>query len=293
MSEAILAPGLGFIGIRRGLLLPQFQTVCRLLVEQRGRGAFTGIERVHFSNDGWAVRDVTRIMRWMSTAPRTVVHDCGGNLLDPPPLTIESMASWADFSVESSSIPEWNRAIVDGSQALLACPPVMVEEARSRTWAAVRYARQVGKSAIVVLPDGTVETGGTQYFLTSDGVGEKKLSVFIGRNPQADRFNGLRAQPVLLELLELDKREGAPRPVLGRSKQNARYFREFSSLKLMAKAGFRPAGAYRICDTWQDYHFPWLDVAPSSDAESDCAIETNSEGRFLKSNAEVACLVPQ
>lgn len=275
MYKPLIAPRLGFIGVRRGLTLPQFESVARILVRGQCRGAVSDVVEVVHSNDGWAGRDLVRIARWMSKPPRSTVVDCGGTAEEPPPLTLESLASWADFSIETSSVPAWNRKIVDESDVVLACPPVMVEEFRSRTWAAVRYARQLGKSVIVVLPDGCIENGGSTYYLIIDRLGEQKLMVFLAQNPDVDGL-GVRARPVVLEPIRLDERIGASRPLLGRSRRNPHLYREFSSRTAMAEAGFKPAGLYRICDSWNDYHFPWRNGQQWS-PEADDTNETNSE----------------
>lgn len=51
---------------------------------------------------------------------------------------------------------ERNRDIVNASDALLAVSSSMFEETRSGTWSTVRYAKKLGKSVTVVLPDGTL-----------------------------------------------------------------------------------------------------------------------------------------
>lgn len=48
-----------------------------------------------------------------------------------------------------------NHAIVDESDYLIACPKEFTEVLRSGTWATIRYAREMGKSVIIILPDGT------------------------------------------------------------------------------------------------------------------------------------------
>ncbi|HXD86623.1 MAG TPA: hypothetical protein VN641_09025 [Urbifossiella sp.] len=283
MIKPLAAPRLGFIGVRRGLTLPQFESVARILVKCDCRGAIANVAEMLHSNDGWAGRDLLRIARWMAKAPRSTVIDSGGIAEEPPPPTLESMASWADFSIETSSVPAWNRKIVDDSDVVLACPPVMVEEFRSRTWSAVRYARQIGKPVVVVLPDGVIENGGTTYFLVVDRIGEQKLMVFLAQNPDKDGL-GIRARPVVLEPICLDERIGASRPLLGRSRRNPQTYREFPSRTAMAEAGFKPAGLYRICDSWNDYHFPWRNGMHWS-PEAELTNETNAE-RSPQTNPE-------
>lgn len=50
-----------------------------------------------------------------------------------------------------------NRALVEQVRLLIACPGSHIEERRSGTWAAVRYARLVGCARLVVWPDGSVK----------------------------------------------------------------------------------------------------------------------------------------
>jgi hypothetical protein len=54
--------------------------------------------------------------------------------------------------------PDRNRAIVDESTCLVACP-VGPERPQSWTWATVRYARRAGKPVITVWPSGWVDLG--------------------------------------------------------------------------------------------------------------------------------------
>lgn len=51
-----------------------------------------------------------------------------------------------------------NRTMVDKGEVLWAFPRLYVEERRSGTWAAIRYARKVGKPIWLVWPDGRLET---------------------------------------------------------------------------------------------------------------------------------------
>lgn len=56
---------------------------------------------------------------------------------------------------------ERNRAIVDATSALVACPREEEGEAdRSGTWATVRYARSIGRPVVVIRPSGRVEREG-------------------------------------------------------------------------------------------------------------------------------------
>lgn len=276
MSKPIVAASIGFIGVRRGLSHLQFQALSRILVTQKGRGVITGVTTAHRTNDGWSGADFVRILRWVNTQPKVVLHDCGRTTDEPPPLSMESMAaSWAEFSIESSSIPAWNREIVDESDVLIACPPIVDEEPRSRTWATVRYARSLDKEVVVIYPNGFVDVGGQKYFLVKDKVGNQDLYVFLGRDPYKDGYPGVPARPVILETLTNDDRLETVRPVLGCSDWGSPRYREFPSKKALRQAGFKHIGAYRICDSWEDYHFPWEFMnAPTDESE---IVDTNCE----------------
>jgi hypothetical protein len=292
MIKPIEARRLGFVGVRRGLTIDQFQAVSRILVAQRGRGALTGIEVAHRSNNGWAGADFSRITRWMKAVPKIVLHDCGGPEAETPSLSVESMASWADFSIESSSVPPWNREIVDESDVLLACPPIAEEEIRSRTWATIRYARGEGKYVVVVYPDGTVDAGGQLYFLVREGSEQAKVLVFLCRDPKADGYFGMASRQVVLETLPIQDRLEAVRPVLGRSPANPQNFREFASSRALRKARYEAAGPYRICDSWEDYHFPWetrLFAAVEEDEIEAC--ETDGNERPSQTDVEMDSVV--
>jgi hypothetical protein len=49
---------------------------------------------------------------------------------------------------------ERNKAIVDASDYVIACPRTAEEEKRSGTWQTIRYARKVGKALLIIEPKG-------------------------------------------------------------------------------------------------------------------------------------------
>lgn len=285
MSKLIVAPALGFVGVRRGLSYPQFQAVCRILVTRKGRGALAGVAVARYANDGWAASDFTRIARWMPQPPRLAMQEAGGTA-ELAPLSVESLASWAEFSVESDTVPAWNREIVDNSDLLLACPPVPVEEPRSRTWAAVRYARKCGKPVLVVYPNGEIIAGGREYFLVNDTTPRTPVAVFLCRDPKLDGYTSMPVRPAVLETMTIHDRVGAARPVLGRSRQDSHRYREFPDEKSLRRSGFQLVGSYRVCDTWDDYHFPWVS-APEEDLSPLSELETGADHHAPKTDAEM------
>ena len=277
MSTPIVAKTIGLVGIRRGLSHLQFHTLCRLLVVQQGRGALAGVEVAHRSNDGWSGADFSRITRWMSTIPKLVVHDSGRPMEEAPVLSAESPVSWTDFSIESPTLPSWNREIVEESDVVLACPAIVVDEdARSRTWAAIRHARSLEKLVIIVFPNGTIEVDGQRFYLVKETNDRGNLWVFLSRDPRAEGYEGVGETPIILETLPLPDRREAVRPVIGRSKSSSPRYREFGTIKELRQAGFENLGPYRVCDSWEDYHFPW-EAATPDESESNDVKETNSE----------------
>lgn len=50
-----------------------------------------------------------------------------------------------------------NRAIVDETDCLIACPYNMVPQLHGGTWYTIKYARKAGKPVTIILPDGTIE----------------------------------------------------------------------------------------------------------------------------------------
>lgn len=247
MHTPIVAPTVGFIANRAGLTCPQFRTLTRLLVDREGPGAVAGVELVRRGNETDADTDFARVVRWMDPRPGVVVHSCLG----------DARGDWSAGFEKAETPTDRNRAIVDGCEVLIACPREPSEEPRSGTWATIRYARTVSRAVVVVYPDGSVASAGRTYWLVVDRSGRSPVAVFVGEAPAA----GVLADRVVLESLPLADRATGPlaaaRPVLGQSRENSRRFREFPSRRAVAKAGFVPAGPYRVCDTWRDYHFPW------------------------------------
>ena len=283
MGKPKIAKSVGLVGVRRGLTHAQFQTLSRMIVNQKGRGALAGIEVAHRSNDGWSGADFSRITRWMSSAPRIVVHESDRPTEEPPPLSTESMASWAEFSLDTATVPPWNREIVDESELILACPPVAEEEFRSRTWGTIRYARNQSKAVVVIYPNGTVDVGGLQFHLARETQAGANLLIFLCRDPKSEGYPGVPVRPVVLETLPQDERVEAVRPVLGRSPHASNRYREFPTRKALRHAGFLEAGGYRICDSWEDYHFPW-EIATPELSDSGKTNETNSEAENVQTN---------
>jgi len=73
-----------------------------------------------------------------------------------PPAITDKRAFCNDWSVIHKPLPYLvrNRAIVDASDFLIACPSGL-EVVRSGTWSTVRYARSKRKPVIIIYPAGT------------------------------------------------------------------------------------------------------------------------------------------
>jgi hypothetical protein len=88
-----------------------------------------------------------------------IADECGyGIILHPP--TNYSKRAWRDVPMHMMR-PErpyltQNKDIVNDTVALIATPADAEEQVRSGTWSTVRYARRMGKTVVLILPDGTV-----------------------------------------------------------------------------------------------------------------------------------------
>jgi hypothetical protein len=258
MGRRVVAEALGFAGTRAGMTLPQFRAVCRLLVDRDGPDAVDGVRLVRHGDAAGADADFARVARWMTPRPTVVAHPRDG---DP------SRAHAPADAVEPAATPLARaRAIVQGCDLLLACPPGLGRRATSGTWGVVRLAREAGKAVVVVYPDGAVAAGGVRHYLVADRDRHPEVLVFLDRVPAADGFPDVAGRPVVLEpLTPADRARGpAARPVLGRSAADPDRFREFPSRAELAAEGFVPLGPYRVCDGWADYHFPWSEAPPAA-----------------------------
>lgn len=125
----------GFTGTRKGMSAEQKRVVDRML-----EGVEVGIHGDCIGADA----DFHEI---------AMKRDLTVHLL---PCTLSQQRAYCSgHSVAQPRPPlERNRAIVDSSEVVIACPKG-AEESRSGTWATIRYAKKVGKSLYIVWPDGT------------------------------------------------------------------------------------------------------------------------------------------
>ena len=125
----------GFTGTKRGMTAAQHAAVCRLLGE-------LGPSEVHHGCCIGADEQVDGF------GCRMVLH---------PPVDQHAMMQIGNrVTCEPRPFLERNHDIVDATQCLIAAPAQAIEHTRSGTWATVRYARKVGRTVYVVLPDGRV-----------------------------------------------------------------------------------------------------------------------------------------
>jgi hypothetical protein len=111
-------------------------------------------------------------------------------------------------------------------------------------------------------------TDTTLYHLLIDVQHGQAIYVFLGRDPPG--ADAPPAEPVRLELLPTRARFGRPgRPVLGQAGGSRTRFREFATSEELWEAGFLPVASYRVCDAWEDYHFPWSTPAATDQPTDD------------------------
>lgn len=95
-----------------------------------------------------------------------IAVECGYcPVLHPP--TNYSKRAWKEVPKHlmrpERSYLDRNRDIVDETIALIAAPAEMEEQPRGGTWYTVRYARKLGRSMVLVYPDGTVRQTSKAY----------------------------------------------------------------------------------------------------------------------------------
>src|SRR4051812_20731726 len=91
-----------------------------------------------------------------------------------------------------------------------------------------------------------------QYYLVIDTHGPNPVHVFLTRPTGY-------STPVRLTPLDPSARVAslAVRPAVARATADPTWYAEFRSAEAAVQAGFRPLGAYRVCETWDEYADPW------------------------------------
>lgn len=132
-------PSIGFVGTRRGVTAAQERRLAALLARWEPgwlhHGDRTGADAT--------VHHLARSLGWkIATHPSTIVQRramLAGDITHPP---AEPLVA--------------HRQIVRQCDVLLAAPATVAEVLRSGTWAAIREARRLGTTRIVVGPNGEV-----------------------------------------------------------------------------------------------------------------------------------------
>ncbi len=146
---------LGFTGTRDGLTEKQYNTLVRCIRAREGETINSDF--------------------FFSGKPRmwdTLLHgDCIGADLEahniavvaripinvyPPTDNKHRVFCDGEWTAQPQSYLDRNKAIVNRSDALIACPKGP-EELRSGTWSTVRYARKQKKTVYIIYPDGRIE----------------------------------------------------------------------------------------------------------------------------------------
>jgi len=132
---------IGFTGTRQGISFEQRNELQRILRSK-------GTEQFHHGDCFGADCEAHRIARRLLIP--VVLH---------PPSDEYQRAFCHGWDVARAPLPylERNRAIVDETDELIACPVGFTEEWRSGTWATIRYATKRGKPVLIILPNGLHE----------------------------------------------------------------------------------------------------------------------------------------
>jgi ketopantoate reductase len=89
-----------------------------------------------------------------------IADECGYAIVLHPPSNYQNRA-WRKVPAHmmKSELPYMmrNREIVNDTVALIATPAEMDEQPRGGTWSTVRFAKKLGKSVVLILPDGSIK----------------------------------------------------------------------------------------------------------------------------------------
>lgn len=138
---------IGFTGTRHGMTLQQ-----RAHVEAMLAGALVADASSEFHHGDCVGADVQAAQLAFDLGFRVVAH---------PPIKTALRAYFLDVheTREPASYTARNRAIVDGTELLIGCPPTKEHQPFGGSWMTIDYARRCGKRVIVIAPDGTVDQG--------------------------------------------------------------------------------------------------------------------------------------
>lgn len=133
----------GVTGTREGLTSHQYRAGCRLLSDIASMSEIC--PELHFGDCVGADSELYSIAHSMRYW--TVAH--------PPEVSGYRAHCPADQVLLPKSYLERDRDIVDDTDVLLVFPKGFIESKFGGTWYTVRYARRVGRSVLIVWPDGT------------------------------------------------------------------------------------------------------------------------------------------
>lgn len=138
---------IGFTGTRKGLTDAQREALQAVLHDE----ARSLDVELHHGDCVGADAEAHSIATWRGWI--TTIH--------PP--TVDALRALCEADHYYPPLPylQRNRAIVDATEVLVACPGEEAEALRGGTWATVRYARSQGRRVILVLPSGAVERSAT------------------------------------------------------------------------------------------------------------------------------------
>lgn len=137
---------LGFTGRRNGYTPEQLQKLKSTI-----RGAYNLIIAHHgmcMGADCEFAQEVRRHVRC-----HIVGHPC--NQVDSQVTDTERCP--VDSKTEVLTAFARNRAIVQASSSMIACPPTMTDPGKGGTWYTINYAKKMEKPLLVIYPDGSTE----------------------------------------------------------------------------------------------------------------------------------------
>lgn len=127
----------GFTGTQRGMNAAQWNTLWGLLIA-RAPGDF---------HEGDCIGADNQAAHGARLA--------GFRVISHPPTNSSKRAFFpADESRDPLPYLDRNKKIVEAAQEMIATPDEFEEQLRSGTWATIRYARKIGRRALIILPDG-------------------------------------------------------------------------------------------------------------------------------------------
>jgi len=128
---------LGMSGTQRGLSETRKKQVENFISEN-------DIEEAHHGDCIGADYDFHQIC--VESGIKTVIH--------PPNITVKRAYCKGDIILEPKPFLTRNKDIVNSTDFLIALPATENELLRSGTWATIRAARKLGKSLLIILPNG-------------------------------------------------------------------------------------------------------------------------------------------